>query len=132
MPIDIAAPTPTADPIPAFAPVESPLACGMGVSVGDNVGVVVGVICEEPEEDVEKDAGEDVEEDAGEDVEEDAGDDDEERLRVLVVEVRPIVSGILIAARVSQQSVFDCPQHQVVACSASPPQGVTGALPLVS
>lgn len=116
MPIDIAAPIPTADPIPAFAPAESPPDCGMGVSVGDNVGVVVGVVCEEPEEDVEEDAGE----------------DDEEGLRVLVVGVGPIVSRILIAAGVSQQLVFNCPQHQVVACSASPPQGVTGALPLVS
>ncbi|OBT57578.1 hypothetical protein VE04_02809 [Pseudogymnoascus sp. 24MN13] len=116
MPIDIAAPTPTADPIPAFAPVESPLACGMGVSVGVNIRVVVVVVCEEP----------------GEDVEEDAGEDDEEGLRVLVVEVGPIVSGILIAAEVSQQSVFDCPQHQVVACSASLSQGVTGALLLTS
>jgi hypothetical protein len=80
----------------------------MGVSVGDDAGVVVGVVFEELEE------------------------DDEEGLRVLVVEVGPIVSGILITAGVSQQSVFDCPQHQVVACSASLSQGVTGALPLAS
>lgn len=78
--------------------------------MGDDVDVVVGVVCEELEEDVEEGVGEDV----------------------LVVEVGPIVSGILIAAGVSQQVVFDCPQHQVVAADASPPQGLTGALPLVS
>lgn len=113
MPINPTAPTPTADPIPAFAAVESPLACGVGVSVGDEVDVVVGVVCEELGEDVEDEVGWGVED-------------------VLVVEVGPIVSGILIAAGVSQQDVFDCPQHQVVAVDASPPQGVTGALPLVS
>ena len=112
MQIATTAPTPTPDPIPAFAPVESPLACGIGVSVGDNVDVVVGLVCEELEEDVEEDA-------------------EEELREVLVVEVWPIVSGILIAAVVSQQSVFACPQHQVVAVEAFP-QGVIAALPLVS
>ncbi|OBT67078.1 hypothetical protein VE03_04483 [Pseudogymnoascus sp. 23342-1-I1] len=112
MQIDATTPTPTADPIPAFAPMESPLACGTGVSIGDNVDVVVGVICEEL-----KDVVEDAEEGFSE---------------ALVVEVGPIVSGMLIAAWVSQQVVFDSPQHQVVAVEASPPQGVTGALPLVS
>jgi hypothetical protein len=91
---------------------ESPLDCGMGVSAGDSAGVVAGVVCEELEEDVADDAKEELGE-------------------VLVVEVGPIVSAIVIALGVSQQAVFD-PQHQVVAVEASPPQGATGALPLVS
>lgn len=109
---DTTKPTPTADPIPTFVPKEIPLGCGVGVSMGDNVDVVVGAACEEL---------------VG--VEEDG---DEGLREVLVVEVGPIVSGILIADGVSQQVVFDPPQHQVVAVEASPPQGVTGALPLVS
>lgn len=113
MQIDTAALTPIADPIPAFAPVESPLACGMGVAMGDNVDVIVGMVCEELEEDIEEDVGEDAEEGPWE---------------VLVVEVGPIVIGILIASGVSQQAIFDPPQHQVVAVEASP-QGLTGALP---
>lgn len=112
MQIDTTEPTPVADPIPIFTPMEIPLACGVGVSMGDSIDVVVGAVCEELVE-----------------VEEDA----EEGLReVLVVEVGPIVSGILIAAGVLQQVVFEPPQHQVMAVEASPPQGVTGALPLAS
>ncbi|KFY54367.1 hypothetical protein V497_07745 [Pseudogymnoascus sp. VKM F-4516 (FW-969)] len=91
---------------------ESPLDCVMGASVEGNIGVVAGVVCEELDEGVVEDAKEELGE-------------------VIVVEVGPIVSGILIAAGVSQQAVFD-PQHQAVAVEASPPQGATGALPLVS